>query len=227
MTKNATRGILILVILLVAFTAAAFAIPFLQNIVFWAAYFCGLIAILLQVYFFRTSFSKADAVSRFYGFPIARVGICYLVVQLCASFIEMALSYKIPEWMAILANILILAAALVGCITTETIRDEIVRQDETLKQNMYNMREMQTAASAMADRCDGPMKDTLRKIAEELRYSDPVSSGRTAGMEADLRILLDRIRQAMADGDTETAGKLCEKFRADLAERNFTCKMSK
>ena len=48
MNKNATRGIIILAILLVVFSVIAFVIPFPKNTVFWIAYLCGVFAILFQ-----------------------------------------------------------------------------------------------------------------------------------------------------------------------------------
>ena len=56
MTKNTTRGILTLVIVLAVFSVIAFVIPFPKNTVFWIAYLCGVFAILFQLYIFKSSF---------------------------------------------------------------------------------------------------------------------------------------------------------------------------
>lgn len=133
MTKSKSRGIFMLVILLAVFSVIAFVIPFPKNTVFWIAYVCGVFAILFQLYIFKTSFGNADARSRFYGFPIAQLGIYYLVIQFIASIVEIALSKFLPAWVVIIINVLILAFALIGCITTETMRDEIASQDIKLK----------------------------------------------------------------------------------------------
>ena len=56
MTKNASRGIITLVIFLAVFSVIAFLIPFPKNTVFWIAYACGIFAILFQLYIFKSSF---------------------------------------------------------------------------------------------------------------------------------------------------------------------------
>ena len=71
------------------------------------------------------------------------------------------------------------------------------------------------------------LKETLRKIAEELRYSDPVSSDATEDIEAELRSQLNDIQQALVDGDGEGAKKLCAKALSSIAERNRICSVSK
>ena len=58
MTKNETRGILLMAILFVVFSAIAFVIPFSKNGVFWIAYLFGVLAILFQIYIFKSSFGK-------------------------------------------------------------------------------------------------------------------------------------------------------------------------
>lgn len=228
MTKNATRGILTIVILLAVFSVIAFVIPFPKNAVFWIAYCCGMFAILFQIYIFRSSFGKDDARSKFYGFPIARLGIYYLVIQLIVSIAEIALSKFLPTWVVILINVVIFAAALIGCITTETMRDEIVRQDGKLKESVYNIRELQSVSATLVDQCgDEELKKSLKKLADDFRYSDPLSSDKTKALEAEMQIRIGELQQAITDGDVESAKQLCEKLAGSLRERNRVCAVNK
>lgn len=229
MTKNASRGLIVLAIVLAVFSLIAFAVPFAHTAVFWIAYGFGVLAILFQLYIFKTSFAgNGDAKSRFYGFPIARLGIYYLVAQLILSVIEMALASLIPTWPAIIINALALAFALIGCITAETMRDEIVQQDHKLKKNVSAMRELQSLAASMVGQCgDEEMKNAVKKIADELRFSDPVSSDATAELEAEMRSQLADIQQAVVEGDAEGAKALCGKMLGNLAERNRVCSINK
>ena len=228
MNKNASKGIMILVILLAVFSVIAFVIPFPKNTVFWIAYACGVFAILFQLYIFRSSFGKADARSRFYGFPIARLGIYYLVIQLAVSVIEIALSKFLPTWAVIIINVLILAAALIGCITAETMRDEIAAQDGKLKKSVSNMRELQSLTASLVNQGkDDELKKILQKVADEFRYSDPITSEKTIELESDMRNRINDLQQAISEGDAEAAKELCNKLSDCLRERNRVCAMNK
>lgn len=229
MTKNASRGLIVLAIVLAVFSLIAFAIPFAHTAVFWIAYGFGVLAILFQLYIFKSSFAgNGDAKSRFYGFPIARLGIYYLVAQLILSVVEMALAGLIPSWPVIIINVLALAFALIGCITAETMRDEIVQQDNKLKKNVSAMRELQSLAASMVGQCgDEEMKNAVKKIADELRFSDPVSSDATAELDAEMRSQLADIQQAVVEGDAEGAKALCRKMMGNLAERNRVSSINK
>ena len=229
MKKNSTRGMSLIVLVLVVFSVMAFVIPFVHTATFWVGYGFGVLAILYQLYIFKLSFSAgSDAKSRFYGFPIARIGVYYLAVQLIASVIEMALAKMLPVWVPVVVNLLLLAVALIGCITVDTMRDEIIRQDEALKKDVSNMREMQSLSASLVTQCsETGLKRTLEKNADEFRFSDPVSSESTLELEEDMRSQLGNIQQAIVDGDFNGARKLCRELSGSLAERNRICSISK
>lgn len=227
MKKNTVRGMILLAVVAAVFSLIAFVLPVEKTSVFWFAYGCGLFAVLFQLYIFKISF-EGDAKSRFYGFPIARVGVYYLAAQLIVSIAEIALASIIPLWVVAIVNALLLALAVIGCITTDAMRDEIIRQDVQLKKDVSRMRELQSLAASMLAQCtDEEMKQTVKKIADELRFSDPVSSEATAELEEDMRNQMKDIQQAIGEGDVEGVKTLCRKFIDNLSERNRICSINK
>ena len=229
MKKNTARGLIVLALLLCVFSVVTFIVPFAKTATFWLAYGFGVFALLFQLYIFRIADAAGgDAKSRFYGFPIARVGVIYLTVQLIISFIEMALAKLLPAWVPLIVNLILLVAAVIGCITVETMRDEIVRQDNVLKGKVSTMRELQSLSSSLVGQCsDENLKPILKKLADEFRYSDPVSSEKTQELEEDMKSQLGDIQQALIEGDTDGVRKLCAKLTGSLTERNRICSVSK
>lgn len=229
MKKNSARGISLIVLVLVVFSVMAFVIPFAHTATFWVGYGFGVLAILYQLYIFKLSFSAgSDAKSRFYGFPIARIGVYYLITQLIVSVIEMALAKLLPVWVSVVVNLLILVVAMIGCITVDTMRDEIIRQDKALKKNVSAMRELQSLSASLVNQCsDASMNGILSRIADEFRFSDPISSENTRDLEADMRSQMDDIQQALIEGDSNGVRNLCTKLIGSLRERNRICSLSK
>ena len=108
------------------------------------------------------------------------------------------------------------------------MRDEIVQQDGKLKKNVANMRELQSLSATMVSHCaNEELRVTLQKLADEFRFSDPVSSEETLEMEEDMHSQLGNIQQALVDGDTDGAKKMCTKLMGSLVERNRICSVSK
>ncbi|MBR3555004.1 MAG: hypothetical protein IKN89_03760 [Oscillospiraceae bacterium] len=227
--KNMMRTLAVAAIVLVLFCVLAFAIPFVHGAVFWLAFIFTIIAILAQLYIAKKAFANGEgARSKFYGFPIARVGFIYLVVQVLAGLVCMALGLVLPVWVAVVLFILILALAAIGFITVDAIRDEVERQDAVLKTNVTSMRTLQSKAAAIAAQCeDASLKSTLNAMSDKFRFSDPVSSAATEEAETGLAALMEELQTAVLDSDSEAASALAKRLEAALAERNRLCKLGK
>lgn len=228
-SKNQIRSYIVLAILFAVIQVIVFAIPFDRKAAFWIGYVFAMVAILVQVYVLYTSFGQGgDAKSKFYGFPIAKIGVIYLMAQLVVSLIEMALAFVLPGWIAVIVNVILLAIAAIGCIAAEGMRDEIVRQDDTLKKEVGNMRALQSMAASLVGLCqDEETKKILQDLSDEFKYSDPVSSEQTADQETELKFLVNEIQRALVDGDLEAAKSFCTRTKVSLAERNRICKLGK
>lgn len=229
MSANGKRGYIVDAIIFVVFSVIAFAAPFAKTGTFWLGYVFGVIAIVAQIYFFAISFSKGEDVkSKFYGFPIAKIGVVYMAVQLVISLIEMIVAFVIPVWVALIVNILPIAFAAVGSIAADMMREEIVRQDVQIKTDVNNMRALQSLTASLPGLCqDAELKKTLQNLADEFKYSDPVSSEDTKDMENELKFMVNEIQRSLVDGDINAANGFCVRVKASLAERNRVCKLGK
>ncbi len=228
-SKNGIRGYIILGVIFAVFCVIAFAPPFAKTGTFWIAYLFALIAIGYQIYVFKISFTRgADTKSKFYGFPIARVGVIYLIIQLLISLIQLILSSIIPAWVAIIINVLPLAYAIIGCIAADAMRDEIERQDSQLKADVSNMRALQSFSASLIGLCnDDATKETIQNLADEFKYSDPVSSEKTKDLEYELEQQLKDVQKTLLDGDVSAIELQCTKIMASLSERNRICALNK
>lgn len=229
MKKEHIRIIAALAILLVLYCLVAFLIPFVKTATFWVSFVFTLIAFAVAGVAIYIAFVKnPDAKSKFYGFPIAKIGVVYGIAQLVVGILFMALSRWVPVWVAVLVYAIALGAAVIGLISADAVVSEIQVQDEKLKKDVSLMRSLQSKLNQMASQCDNPdAASAVKKFAEELRYSDPVSSDALAEIERDLSAAVDELQQAVVDGDSTAVKQLCRKASATLTERNRLCKLNK
>lgn len=231
MKKNSVRWWVVLAVVLVVYNVIAFAVPFPKNAVFFVSWAFTLIAIAAQIYVVRSAFYRGEgAKSKFYGFPIAKIGAVYLAVQMALSLVFMALglAVSLPVWVPLVLYVVLLGAAAVGLISTEATRDEIARQDTKLKKDVSCMRTLQSKAMAMVPLAkDASVRAALEKFAEDIRFSDPVSSAALEAAESDLSTCVDDLQQAVLDNDQEAALSLEKRAEMLLAERNRLCKLEK
>jgi len=229
MKKNNFRVYIVIGIIFIVFSVISFVAPFEKNGVFALSYIFGVIALALQIYVYNSSINKGkDAKSKFYGFPIVRIGVIYLAVQLIISFIAMIISELIPMWMYVIVYVMIIAIAAIGCITAETMRDEIEKQDTNLKKDVSEMRALQSLSSSLVGQCNNSeIKIILQKIADEYKYSDPVSCNETKSLEKDMSECMKEIQTAVFEGDIDSVKILGDKELSLITERNRICKLNK
>lgn len=224
MKKDTIRAIVVAVVTLVIYNLITFVILFAHTAAFWISYGFTLTAFVVCASIYIAFIKNPDAKSRFYGFPIARIGVLYGCAQLIVSLVVMAVAKWTPWWIPTLVYAIGLGAAVIGLVSAEAVVDEIKTQDVKLKDNTTMMRTLQSKISQIASQTDDA---AIKALAEEFRYSDPVSNDAIADAEADLAAAVDQLQAAFVDGDNEAMAQLCRKATALLAERNRLCKLNK
>ena len=225
MKKENIRAIVAMAVILAVYLLAVAVIPFADVAEVKISVGFTILAFAVAAYAVYVAFVKnPDARSRFYGFPIARLGLIYFAFQAVAGFAFMALGAFIPWWVSVVVYALALAAAVLGLISVESVVEEIEALDKKLKKDVAVMRAIQSKANQLVSLCNHP---SVKQFAEEVRYSDPVSSPELAAIEADLTAAVDDLMAAVTEGETAQIAQLCNRANAILAERNRLCKLNK
>lgn len=229
MKKNLVRELVLVALALAVFLVLAFVIPFEHTGLYWTAFAFSLFAVLMQAVTIGLAFHKGETYkSKFYGFPIARLGVVYLIVQMLLGFLGMALGDRVPLWCGAVCYVLLFAAFVVGLVGADAAREFAETQDEKVKDAAGNMRMLQAKAAALAGVCDdAETKTYLQKLAEDFRFSDPMSCDATSAQELQLSVLLDELQTAINAGDFAAARKTILQTQTALQTRNELCKRSK
>ena len=229
MKKDTMRLLIVSVAALIAYNFAVFMIPCYKTATFWISWGFSLLGFIVAGYAIYTGLiKKPDAKSRFYGFPIARIGVIYLVAQVAVGGVFMAIGHIVPWWLATVACTIGLAVTLIGVMAAEAVVDQIQYQDNKIRESVSVMRGLQSKVGTLASRCeDSAAANAVRNFADELRYSDPVSSAAIADAEAELSAAVDALQAAVVEGNADQILAACRQASAMLAERNRLCKLSK
>ena len=224
-SKNQTRMLVLWCVALGVFHVVILFLPLTRNLLFWLAYAFDVVAIIGQLPIMSLAFKNGqDAKSRFYGFPIARVGLIYLVVQFIAGTVVMLLCEWVPLWLAMILFVCILAFAIVGVIGTDTMRDKVEKIDSETISHTQMMRELSSKVKQLSEHYT---YSQLAKLAEEIRYSDPVSSDALRAVEERLSHSIDALTKALPEGNADLINRLIQNTFSILNERNQLCKQMK
>lgn len=197
-----------------------------KNIAFGIVLVFSLLAILAQIYTVHTVMkSQLPAKDRVYDFPMIRVSVLYLLIQLLTSLLIVGFSAKIPAFAAIIIEIVILAIAVIAFYAVKVTQKEILRQDAQLKKELSKMEELQTRINLLISQCEEEqIRGMIQKLSEEVRYSNPISRDISEEIEEELEVLFTDIETRVLDGDVENTTELCSRMKGLLRERDRICK---
>lgn len=197
-----------------------------KNIAFVIVLVFSLSAILAQIYTVHTVMkSQLSVKDRVYDFPMIRVSVLYLFIQLLASVLTVGFCAKIPVFAAIIIEIVILVIAVMAFYAVKVTQNEILRQDAQLKKELSKMEELQTRINLLISQCEEKqIRDMIQSLSEEVRYSNPISRDISEEIEEELEVLFTDIETRVLDGDVENTTELCSRMKGLLRERDRICK---
>lgn len=222
MKKNKSMAYAILGIAFVLFNIIAFAIPAAKTATFWIAYVFTTVAFALQIGIWKFAFKGTDTLkSKFLGIPLISVGITYLIIQIIAFAVFMVFPIA-PSWIAIVVCALILGVSAICLIGTETGREEINRVEEKVEMKVFYIKSLQVDLEMLAsEEPDSNTKVALTKLAEKIRFSDPMSNEALAGLEAEIADKVKELKTA------ENKSAIISVIDSLISERNKRAKTLK
>ncbi|MBR4320397.1 MAG: hypothetical protein IKP69_10190 [Oscillospiraceae bacterium] len=229
LNKRQKQLLVILTVAAVVFSVIVFLIPFPKKAVFWIAWLFEMIAFALQIPIFKLAFDNAEELkSKVLGFPVFRVGYLYLGIQTVLSLALFALGFipKFPLWLTLVLCILVLAGAIVCSMTADIARDEVQRVEFEQKKDTSAMTSLKSiSASLIPLTSDVALQKQLEQLAEDFRYSDPVSSDALTTVETELSSMLNQLQNHL-EQNTATSEEITA-LQKKLAQRNALCKANK
>lgn len=201
-------------ILLALALTLAFVLPFAHTTVFWIALGCTLLMFVVCAAAFIRAFRRGETLlSKILGWPIFRVGLIFLGVQLALAAALMALSGLCPAWAAVLAEALLLAAALACLTVQDAVREAEAHFDGAPADQTAPWKEIRRKAAALASAIG---TEDMRRLADDIRYADPMPTE----LDEQLSALLDILSSYATADNMQKATQL-------LARRNALAKDSK
>lgn len=222
MSKIGVKGYMSLGILFAVISGIVLGVPSEKTAAFWIAYAFTAVAFAAQIGIWKAGFGKDKALkSKFLGFPLIHVGIGYLIVQIAIFFVFVFVP-TLPPWSATLICMIIAGISALCLVSVDVGRTEIERVEESVKQKVFYIRELQADVGLMADgETDADVKTSLMQLAEKIRFSDPMSNEKLAELENQISAKVAELKMA-ANKKTTIA-----EIQMLLDERNKKCKMKK
>ncbi len=194
---------------------------------FWIGYIFITLAFIGQLLCTYIAFRGNKLQKLFYKLPLISVSFAGLVLTVIVGTVCMIIP-DLPNWVGIIACLLILAFNAVAVIKANVaaevvsdIDDKIKTRTEFVKMSAVEVQNILNRAKT--DR----VKAECKKVYEAIRYSDPMSSPALSYEESEISAKIREFNTAVIAGEDETAISAAQDLLLLIGERNNKCKVLK
>lgn len=163
------------------------------------------------------------------GYPILRHATIYIVIEFILSVSFMVGDYyKWKGSIAFATQMILLAVHLVFAISCFLAKEMIEEVQEKIQTNTTEMKLLQAEVEMVVEKTsDLDIKNAFRKLAEQVRYSDPVSNEYLSEIEREILTYVTSANVYLETNDKENALECYKRASLLLSERNKKCKALK
>lgn len=196
---------------------------------FWISYVFVLIA-FGAVAFSVVKLGRSTTVLRdwLFGYPIMYHCAIYIALELIASILFMALEEKVGWAVPFVIQLLLLGVYGILVITCFVSKTAISQVHEKVEKKTQYIGLLRADAELLCQKCSDPeLKKQCQKLAEAIRFSDPMSNELLSALEQELCATVAECSRALDENNYVLASNLCNKAMLQLSERNMKCKVLK
>ena len=126
-------------------------------------------------------------------------------------------------WIAIIVDVFILTITCVLITSDGVARSAIEETEEKIQEKTSFIKGLKADIDILLSKeTDTKVKEALRKLSEEIRYSDPMSNSALEGIEAEIS---EKMKSVSTAG--ENKNNLISEISGLIKQRNIKCKALK
>lgn len=193
--------------------------------VFWAGYIFVTLAFLGQLACGYKAFSAPNAGKMFLSLPL--IGISYAAVTAMMITASVCLAYpRRPLLWTIVCCVITLGANVIAVVKAGAAAAIVSHLDDKVAEKTSFLKMLTVDAGQLTHQAvNAEAQAAVKKVADALRYSDPMSAPALQESEAEIAEKFTAFAAAIKAGDDVTA--LADSLLAAIAARNAKCKVLK
>lgn len=225
--KNLALTGIICAILFIVYNILVFTIFKTHSSVFWVSYTFMCLAFVVQVVSMLLSFKSPNVETIFFGIPLVSLSIYYLLSELFVSVVFMVFQGA-GMTIATVIQVIILAAFSIIAIIALMARDTVQDIGANIQEKVLTLKSMMVDVEILLSQCnEEDLKTSLKKLAETIRYSDPMSNDSVIDVEFRISQKLSELRLCVEENHFNEAKEACVKLDFLFVERNKKLAISK
>lgn len=195
------------------------------KLIFWFSYGFMMLAYVLQVVSIFAGRYENGVESVFFSIPMYKVAIFYFAVAAVLSLLFMILvsfGVAVPFMLMFILEIIVLAVFAIAFVLSYTHKNVVLDIDKNIKANVFKIRTLVTDVEVLAEAVNdnAALKAKLARLAEDIRYSDPMTNDSVKDLDLQMRDLVAELELVVSEKDYAQAETLIRQATLTMSKRN-------
>lgn len=232
MKKNFKYYIIAWAALLAVYNVVVFAIQPLTGFVkydtvFWIAWAFVIAAFVGQLICASVAFKAENSERLFLNISLITESYTALIIMAVAGSVLMLIP-NCPAWIVSVVCVVIFGFSAITIIKAKAAAEIVSDVSEKVKGKTLFIKSLSVDAESLISRAQSEeIKAELKKVADAVRYSDPMSSDALSGIESRITLKFDEFSRAVESGNGDAVRALGNALSILIADRNKKCRMLK
>lgn len=194
------------------------------KLVFWFSYGFVMLAFVLQIVSILTGRFESGVESVFFGIPLVSVSLFYFIITTVLSLafmILVSLGVAVPFMLMLVLECVVLGLYAIAFIISLSHKDVVVEIDKNIKKNVFAIRTLVTDVETLAEAVeDSQLKAKLNRLAEDIRYSDPMTNDVVAELDLQMKDAIAELEVYVSEQDYSNAEAKIRQAQLLISKRN-------
>ena len=194
---------------------------------FWIGYAFITVMFIGQLVCAYFVFNQDSNAKAFYNISLLKLSVGGLVSSFIFGSLCMIFSF-IPYWVSTILCAVVLVLNVISLLKAKVVVTAVEEVDKKVKTKTFFIKSITIdAETLMASADDEEVKAECRKVAEALRYSDPMSNDALASVESQITLAFSDLYNAVHSGNKEKVAPAAKNLLVLIADRNKKCMLLK
>lgn len=192
-----------------------------KNSIFWTSYAFMCVAFILNISITIFSFKTLDTEAVFMGIPLLSFSVFYFFAELFTSFVFMLFRSFVGMSLTVAVQVIFLLIFVIFAAIALLSRDAVEGITKNVETKVQTIKLLAVDVKLLEEQCmDKELKAELHKIAEAIRYSDPMTHEALADLENIIKGKVSELKYHCNSNNKNEALQLCYQLGAYISERN-------
>lgn len=226
-------------VLYVMFNIVTFAVPatYMKNDemvtrytspLFWIAYALITVSFFLQLIVAVLVLLIGKREKKSFNLPVFVTSGVGFAIMIIVGSVCMALNHQIAQWIGIVVCFVVFGFTIIASVMAKSIGHSAQSFEKRISGQTKFIKNLSADASTLSAKTqDDEIKSLCKKVADAIRFSDPMSNKELDDVEGKISDKYDEFKDAVEENNKETASAATNLLIALIEERNAKCKLLK